>query len=118
MISTPGYYTLTLADYLAGACPEPELTTEIAHTLFYESPKHARLKHPRIMGQKPDATPRSDIGSAVHSLALGGAPVEYVGMVTKRSGKEAGKSFLAEDWRTDDAKEAAKEIRVRGSIPL
>lgn len=117
-IATPGYYDLPLIDYLAGACPEPELTSEIAHTLFYETPRRARLKHAALAGPKPDATPRSDIGSAVHSLALGGSPVEYVGMISKRSGKDAGKQFLAEDWRTDDAKEAAAIIRARGAIPL
>lgn len=118
MISKPGYYDLPLADYLSGACPEPELTTEIAHTTFYETPRHARLRHPRFTGQKPDATPRSDNGSAIHSLALGGAPIEYVGQVARRSGKEKGVLFTPEDWKTDDAKELAKEIRARGAIPL
>lgn len=106
IVNAPGYYDMPMRDYLDDPCVEPSLSTKIAHTLFYETPAHARLRHPRLRGEKPDATPRADIGSAVHELARGHtelvvyAPAEF------------------DDWRKGAAKEFRDDARAAGKIPL
>jgi hypothetical protein len=118
-IEAPGYYPeMSMADYLADPCPEPSLSSKIVGSLFRETPQRARMLHPRLNPASLDITPRADIGSAVHSLAHGGYPLRYVESVAKRSGKEAGLSFVPTDWKTQDAKDAAEEIRAAGGIPL
>lgn len=118
MITAPGYYSLPMATYLADPCPEPSLSSKIVGLLWRATPQRARLAHPKLCPGSVDFSPRADKGSAVHSLAHGGYPLEYVEQVAKRSGKDAGALFVPQDWKTDDAKEAAKEIRARGGIPL
>lgn len=118
MISAPGYYDLSMSDYLSDPCPEPSLSSKIVHTLFKSTPQKAMRMHPRLSGQAVDMTPRADIGSAVHAIAHGGAPVRYVEKVALRSGKRAGEVFEPTDWATQDAKDARDAIRAEGGIPL
>lgn len=118
-IEAPGYYPeMAMADYLADPCPEPSLSSKIVGSLWRETPQRARAIHPRLTPAALDISPRADIGSAVHSLAHGGYPLRYVEQVAKRSGKEAGIMFTPTDWKTQDAKDAAEEIRGAGAIPL
>lgn len=118
MIATPGYHEISMADYLADPCPEPALSSQIVAALWKSTAQRAKLQHPRLNKKANDFSPRADIGSAVHALAHGGYPVQYVESVTKRSGKEAGVPFIPEDWATQDAKDARDAIRAAGGIPL
>lgn len=118
-ITEPGFYPeMSMADYLADPCPEPSLSSKIVGALWRETPQRARMIHPRLTPSSLDITPRADIGSAVHSLAHGGYPLRYVESVAKRSGKDAGVSFVPTDWATKDAQEARDAIRAEGGIPL
>lgn len=118
MITTPGFYDIPMAEYLADPCPEPALSSGIVAELFSGTPQRAKMIHPRLTPSALDTSPRADKGSAVHALAHGGYPIKYVERVAKRSGKEAGIEFEPQDWLTQDAKDAAAAIRKEGGIPL
>lgn len=80
------------AAYHADPCPSPSLSQSIAHTLITQSPRHARLEHPRLGGQQRASTKAMDEGAILHKLLLGaGADFEMV---------------VADDWRTKAAKES------------
>lgn len=116
-----GYHSkMPMSVYLSDPCPEPSLSTQTVKALFDRTPMHAHAEHVRFGGadDETDGTRAMDEGSAAHALALGGALVEFVGEVTRKTGKDAGVPFLATDWKTDAAKEAAQAIRDRGGIPL
>jgi hypothetical protein len=102
-ITKPGYYDLPMPAYLADPCPEPSLSTSTVDDLITRSPARARLRHPRLGGARDDPSPRADMGSAVHALALGGAAITYID---------------AADWRTKAAQTARDEAAEHGSIPL
>lgn len=83
--------------------PEPSVSTGVIDALVNRSPMHAWHGHPRGGGGSDDPTTRSDIGQAVHSLALGGPPIAYI---------------EADDWRTKDAKASRDAARAVGRIPM
>lgn len=51
----------------------PSLSASTAHTLLSRSPYHAWLEHPRLGGQRRDATRAMGAGTLIHSLVLGQA---------------------------------------------
>lgn len=118
MIEKAGFYEISMADYLADPCPEPALSSAIVGALVRKTPLRAKLAHPRLTPELADFSPRADKGSAVHSLAHGGYPLEYVEQVTKRSGPEKGSIFEPTDWATKDSQDQRDAIRARGGIPL
>lgn len=75
LITSPGFYDLTAAEYHADPVCEPSLSSSLAVDLIVRSPAHARLRHPRLC----DASERADheetdamaFGTVVHSLLLG-----------------------------------------------
>ena len=120
MTISPGYYpNMPMREYLADPCPTPSLSTSTAEDLFYRSALHAHAHHPKLgkRGSGDDSTV-ADVGSAAHSLVFGGAPVQYVETVTKRSGPEKGQQVVPRDWLTKDAQEAQAAIREAGGIPM
>lgn len=98
--------------------PEPSLSTGVVTALIERSPLHAHHLHPRLGKAGNEATTRGEIGSAVHALVLGGAPIQYVSSVVRKSGPEKGQPFEPTDWMTSDAKEQRDAIRAAGGIPL
>lgn len=116
----PGYHdAVNMTDYVSDViCPEPSASTGVLHRLLDQTAEHAHAFHPRLGGLSDDATTRSDLGSAVHSVVLGGATIEYVDGVTRRSGPNKGEVFEPTDWATKDAQEAQAAIRARGNIPM
>lgn len=108
-----------MADYIADAIsPEPSLSTGVAQALIERTPLHAWHEHPRLGGAKGDQSPRADLGSAVHTSILGGAPIEYVNEVVKLSGPDKGLAFVPTDWATKSAQEQRDAIYARGAIPM
>ena len=77
MINTPGYHNLSMSEYLADPCPQPSLSTGVVYDLLQRSPLHAHSGHPRLGGNLGEPTARGDLGSAIHSLVLGGHDVVY-----------------------------------------
>jgi hypothetical protein len=66
-----------MADYLADPCPEPSLSTDVVDNLHRYTPLRAWTYHPRLGRRQSKSTPRTELGSAVHSLVLGGPAVVY-----------------------------------------
>jgi hypothetical protein len=102
-IAEPGYYDLPLVDYLSDPCPTPSLSSKIVDALLNLSPMEAKQLSPRIGRKKVDASPRADIGSAVHALVNGGYPIVYGDY---------------KDWRTDASKAWRDGARAEMQIPL
>ena len=114
-----GYHgDIAIADYVSDPCEAPSASTSTILNILNRSARHVHLNHPRLGGVSDGGSSRGDIGSAVHSLALGGPAVEYVGEVVRKSGKDKGLPFVPEDWKTADAQEQRDAIRARGGIPL
>jgi hypothetical protein len=96
---------VTEAAYHADPCPSPSLSQSIAHTLITQSPRHAWLEHPRLGGNvERVSTKAMDEGAILHKLLLGaGAQFEMV---------------VADDWRTNAAKDARAAIEAGGKIAI
>lgn len=92
-------------DYLADPCPEPALSSDIVYALTYETPMHARHRSPRLGGERGEPSARGDIGSAIHSLCLGGAEVVYA-------------DLEFENWAKKAAQEFRRDAREEGKIAL
>lgn len=87
--------------YIADPCPQPSLNKGTVKRICEQSPLHAHAYHPRLGGQDSKPSTRSDIGSALHSLILGGPDVWYIG---------------AKDFKTKAAQAARNEARAKGAI--
>lgn len=106
MTLTQGYHlSIPLDVYLRDPAPEPSLSKSTILALVNHSPKRAHATHPRFGNRQSDDSSRGDVGSAVHSLALGGNGVVY-----------APSEF--EDWRKKAAQEFRDGARTEGKIPL
>jgi hypothetical protein len=116
VVDGPGLYLGVPEDiYHSDACPEPSLSASVAKIGLQKSMRKARAAHPRLRepdfpeDMDDDETERSppwyiDVGSAVHSIALGaGQPVVQV---------------RAPNWRKGDAKDMRKALRADRKIPL
>jgi hypothetical protein len=105
VVTAPGAYTMSMADYLQDPCPAPSLNASLAHILLTQSPAHAALAHPHL---SPDVVYRLsdafDLGTAVHALVL--------------EGVDGFCEVPAADWKTKAAKLARTAARSLGQIPL
>jgi hypothetical protein len=92
------------AIYHADPCRQPSCSSSVAKAMIGETPAHARLLHPRLTVQEPEkpSTVR-DLGSAIHALILGGAPVSV---------------YDADDWKKAAAQDFRKVAYANGVIPL
>lgn len=104
-IEKPGIFEIGAGAYHADPCPEPSLSSHVAHVLLSESPLHAKTAHPRL---NPDLIREEkdifDRGAAAHAFLL--------------EGESAFALIDAEDWRTKAAKEEREAARLAGKIPL
>jgi hypothetical protein len=71
VITEPGVYDLSLAEYLADPAPDPSLSAGVAVRLLERSPWHAYCAHPRLGA--PEQRYRRDgaIGTVFHAMFLG-----------------------------------------------
>jgi len=103
----PGIHDLSHGDYHADQIHDdtPTLSAGIANLLVTKSPRHAWQAHPKL---NPDyettEDSKFDVGTCAHALLLQGFNAIQV--------------IDAENWRTNAAKEAAKDARANGLIPL
>lgn len=88
---------ITMDEYFA----LPHFSSSVAKTVISRSPRHAQQE--REDGGK-EATKEMDFGSVTHRLVLG-AGKDYEPLPFK-------------DWRTNDAKDAAKAARTAGKVPI
>jgi len=100
MITEPGVYQVSTADYLADPTPDGSLSVSGARQLLPPSCP-ALYHHWRTQGERH--TRAFDEGKAAHHLVLGDGPelVEVPG-----------------DWRTIAAKSEVEDARACGAIPL
>lgn len=105
VIDHPGIYEIPMADYQADPCPEPSLSSHIAHRLLSQSPWHAWMDHPRLNpAYRSRFSDAFDLGTATHALVLEGTRgVEVI---------------QATDWRTKEAKAARDTARAEGRVAL
>lgn len=82
LITEPGVYDLSEADYDADPCPEPSLRASMAKALVMKgsTPAHAMMLHPRLNPSLVDEPNRIfEFGRAAHRALLGrGAPIEVI----------------------------------------
>lgn len=112
----PGVHELDEAAYHADPCPEPSLSSGIAHRLITQSPAHAWHAHPRLNpNYKPEDSDTFDLGACAHAMLFRvGAPIvaidpnDYPG---KRGGIPVG-------WTNDAIREARDSARAAGKIPV
>lgn len=95
--------------YHADPAPQASLSSTVARLLVDKSPLHARVAHPRLnpvaAGDAKASNDRvRDMGSAAHVLMLG-------------TGREI-VVVPGKDYKKDAAKNAAKEARAAGHLPL
>lgn len=91
-------------EYHADPCPEPSLSSSIAHTLLDRSPRHAWAEHPKLGGHRRGPTRSLDRGSLLHKLVLGkGSDIRVI---------------HADDFRTKRAREQRDAARADGAIPV
>lgn len=100
------HYGIPAEVYHADPCPKPSLSSSIAQVLVTQSPIHAWYQHPRL-NKKYVAREkeRFDLGSAAHAYILEGAAgaIEVID---------------AENYRSNDAKDARDNARAVGKIPI
>lgn len=94
---------IPMSVYLADPCAEPSLSTGVVDAILGRSELHAKTMHPRFGGNGGDNSSRADLGSAVHSMILGGADVAWIPF---------------DDYRKDAAKTLRDEAYAAGKIPL
>lgn len=93
-------------DYISDPCEEPSLSKGTMLRLLTKSAKHAWFRHPRLNPDCPrDDSTRGDLGTAVHSMILGGRDIVY-----------APPEF--EDWRKKDARLFRDDARAQGKTAL
>lgn len=104
-LSASLYPEMPSATYFADPCPSPSLTQSVCKILLDQSPRHAKLAHPRL---SPNFVPTEDakfnIGNAAHRILIG-------------RGKELA-IIDASDWRTKDAKAARDEATAIGKVAI
>lgn len=106
MITEPGVYSLSLDEYLADPCPEPSLSSHIAHTLLTRSPRHARAEHPRLNPDyRADDSAAMDLGTLAHRIVVEGCPGDVA-------------VVHASDYRTKGARAVRDAARAAGQIPM
>lgn len=106
LITAPGFYDLTAAEYHADPVCEPSLSSSVAAQVVLESPAHAFLSHPKL---NPEYAPRAasdsmEFGSAVHSLSLG-------------KGSEVA-MWPGSTWVPAEARAFREQAYAEGKIPL
>jgi len=98
------HFDVPMTDYIADPAPEPSLSKGIVKDLVTTTPRHAWHNHPRLNPDyKPSDSSRADMGSAVHSLILGGQSLAI---------------YDGPDWRKKAAREFKEEARANGQIPV
>jgi hypothetical protein len=104
-VTEPGFYRMTAPEYHADPAPEPSLSASLASSLVEKTPKHARLKHPRLNPMyEPDTAEHFDIGESVHAAFLEGRDVVEI--------------LEFDDFRKGDARKARDDARAVGKVPL
>lgn len=97
-------FDLPADTYHADPCDAPSLSASIADLMLRKTATHAWQSHPRLNARyTPTHKPEFDMGTAVHTMLLGGNQIAII---------------EANDYRTKAAKELRDEAREAGHTPL
>jgi hypothetical protein len=103
-VDKPGIYdAMPMANYVADPCPKPSANKGSLHLIVTKTPMHAHYYHPRLGGNAEKVSAAANLGSAAHSILLGGPEIVTV---------------EADNWQTKAAREARDEALEAGKIPL
>jgi len=106
-VTEPGFYSMTAEQYHADPCPEPSLSSSIAHILATGAPATAAWRHPRLNPELERENGEGlDLGTAAHAIVLEGTKAS-VRVVTG-----------VDNWRTRAAQELRDECRAQGFLPI
>lgn len=104
-VSKPGIYTMTAPQYHADPCPSPSLSSSVARTLIFESPRHAWTEHPRLNPDHEVETKKEyDLGTAAHVFMLNDTRNFEI--------------IHADAFRTNDAKAQRDGAYAKGKTPI
>ena len=105
LITEPGVYDIPASRYHEDPVVEPSLSNSIAKILLNDSPLHAAAHHPRLaVSPIKREKDKFDLGKAAHTLLL-------------RDGQKF-EIVKADSWQTNAARDAKKEARTNGLIPI
>lgn len=105
MITNPGIFNLTMAEYLKDPCIVPSLNAGTISCILSQSPAHAWAQHPRLNpNYQEEHEERFDLGSAAHALLL--------------EGEDRMQLIRADSYRTKAAQEARDAARAEGKYPI
>ena len=100
------------AEYHADPCLKPSFSASIGKTLMKQTPAHAWHQHPRLNpDQEEEHSTDFDLGSAVHSMLLGG-PAVHVIQATNKEGEPV------KAYQSNAAKEERQKAYDAGKIPM
>jgi len=105
-ITKAGLYGNMPADrYNLDPCPQPSASAHYLAAIAATSVSHARYNHPRLNPdyRSDEATAGMDFGTVAHALLLNAGRYSVVDM---------------NSWRSDAAKEKAREVRSLGATPI
>jgi hypothetical protein len=103
VVDTEGLHDLTNEQYQRDPVPGGSISSSALKVILQKSPAHAREY--QLNGRPPKG--HYDVGSAVHTHMLGGAPIVFWG---KGDGQDK--------WTTNDAKQFKKDAYAAKQIPL
>jgi len=111
MISKPGFYEMTAAEYHTDPCESPSLSSSVAwaiepSNMSAGSPKHGQMMHPKLGGSGKQSTDAMRFGSICHAMMLGTGDAEF-----SLSPYDDYKTKVAREWR--DAQIAAGKMPVK-----
>lgn len=91
-------------EYHSDPCPEPSLSSSIAHLITSKSAQHGWRAHPRMGGRKFEMTKPMESGTVWHHLLLGRGPQYCL--------------VDADDFRTKKAQTERDAAREAGQVPV
>lgn len=115
MITEPGVYEISFAEYLSDPCILPSLSAGTAHTLLERSPWHAYSEHPRLGAPAQDYRRDAAIGTVFHAAFLG-VGADYAAIDPADYPNKDGK--IPDGWTNAAIKEAKNAAMAQGKTPI
>lgn len=106
LINTPGVYDIPIDAYIRDPVEGGSLSRSGAKKLL---PPSCPAKYRYEIDHPPTETKEQALGQIAHRFVLGAGPEVVV---------VSGPSYAPDEWRTNEAKDAVKEVRESGGLPV
>jgi hypothetical protein len=120
MLTEPGIYEISMAEYHADPCEVPSLSSSIAKLIVRRTPKHAWQAHARFGAAGLEPSRVMDDGSTEHAMLLG--QEHLIQEISTVYGPKTKRKDLiglpVKTYQSDAAQEERDEIRDAGKIPV